>query len=143
MLQNFIGLWVICFPLIRLICSYRKLVLKALHGFNITNFIATQRILLYQRNWPETSVNEDETIYSVNLTDEVILEEIQGSFPLELFTATPNQERWKTYLRGPFHFSTSLQSLLIFSQKNREHIYKLRTEHLLILVNKNISHGDY
>lgn len=82
-------------------------------------------------------------MYSVNLTDEVILEEIQGSFPLELFTATPNQERRKTYLRGPFHFSTSLQSLLIFSQKNREHIYKLRTEHLLILVNKNISHGDY
>jgi len=39
-------------------------------------------------------MNKDETSYSgVNLTDEVILEEILGSFPLELFTATPNQAR--------------------------------------------------
>lgn len=39
-------------------------------------------------------MNKDETPYDgVNLTDEVILEEKLGSFPLKLFTATPNQAK--------------------------------------------------
>lgn len=39
-------------------------------------------------------MNKDETPYDgVNLTDEVILEEKLGSFPLKLINATPNQAK--------------------------------------------------